>query len=310
MDTTLKSSFLASKDERARKEIFALANRVAERLDVWGRDFPIIRSIRFKPLSIQLAASAPFCTVEELVTAGCGTLWIFAIDDAFDEELVPLEEMLIRSVTYRKLVFGESVTVDPRDPLAVVLQDVIRDLARYESFGSLREWWAASVMGTVEGMIQECRWRDEFRASKGQQLPTYEAYIRNGRYSIGGPPHFMTSIITLEDPASVAAIQPLHDLGLEASACIRLANDLRSYEKEVAEGNVNSVVLMQFLHGVPVEQARRMVQNEIAHGLQRCRALFQPGPTTSRSAERLIVDTAEFACEFYVSHDFHHELGG
>lgn len=309
MASELRSSFLLRQDEQTRRVIFELADQVAERLDAWGRDFPVIRSVRFKPLAIQLAASAPFCSVDALVTAGCGTLWIFAIDDAFDEELVPFDDMLVRSDVYRRMVFGDDAEVDRSDPLAMVLHDVIRDLSKYELFEGLRGYWGSSVMGTVEGMIKECRWRERYKASMGTEVPTYEEYILNGRYSIGGPPHFMTSIISIGDESSVAVIPELHERGLMASACIRLANDLRTYEKELAEGNVNSVVLMQVLHGVDGAEARRMVKGNIESGLRECR-VRNTVCTRSGVSERLILDTAEFACEFYGAHDFHHEISG
>src|SRR5204863_9234262 len=90
------------------------------------------------------------------------------------------------------------------------------------------------------------QWRLAYRkgADDGATLPTYEEYVATGRYSIGGPPHIWAALITTGDPSTPAHLDHLRAMEEIASTCIRLANDLQSYQKEIDEGKINALVIL------------------------------------------------------------------
>jgi hypothetical protein len=97
-----------------------------------------------------------------------------------------------------------------------------------------------------------------------------------------------------------------------ASTCIRLANDLQSYQKEVNEGKINALVILSKalrLQGVPeheaYERAEARVRADIAAGLDRLRALRQAAVTRTGHPEAAIDNIARFVCDFYTQHDYH-----
>ena len=243
--SSLKSPSFDALDDRARAAVLSLAASATEALGAWASRHPCIRAVRAKSVALTFAASAPFCGSEAVVSTARVSLWIFAIDDLFDEEEASFEALVSRAETYRRMIRGDESTVPADDPVGSCLAEIIADLSSYPLFRALRGAWAHALIGTIDAMIRECQWRREYRASKRTRLPSYDDYIANGLYSVGGPPHFMTWIVTIGDASSVEKLPFLQRLAEIASTCIRLANDLQTYEREIAEGNVNSILIFQ-----------------------------------------------------------------
>src|SRR5207245_11003317 len=134
--------------------------------------------------------------------------------------------------------------------------------------------------GTIEGMTREDQWRSAFRHDGVASLPTYEEYVDIGRYSIGGPPHMWAALITTGDESTPKHLDHLGAMEQLASTCIRLANDLQSYQKEVTEGKINALVILSRElreKGVSEKdayaQAEARVRADIAAGLDQLSAL-------------------------------------
>ena len=93
-------------------------------------------------------------------------------------------------------------------------------------------------------MVREQEWRRACRSHGLVALPSYDEYLDNGLNSIGGPPHIWSDLITIGDASTPDHLDGLRPMERIASTCIRLANDLQSYRKEVAEGNINALVIL------------------------------------------------------------------
>src|SRR5687767_11128067 len=98
LDYGLKSRFLADLNDDERLHIFDLTARTARELHHWAAHYPLIRRVRVWPLSLSVAAAARFCEVSSLVSMARMNLWVFTIDDLFDEEIVPYNELRRRVV--------------------------------------------------------------------------------------------------------------------------------------------------------------------------------------------------------------------
>jgi terpene synthase-like protein len=314
LDYGLKSQFLANLNDDERLHVFDLTARTARELHHWAAHYPLIRRVRVWPLSLSVAAAARFCAVSSLVSMARMNLWVFTIDDLFDEEIVPYNELRRRAARYRQILGGErAIPGKERDTLTLALQDIRDDLAHYPLFGDLGGHWANAVSQTIESMTLEHNWRSNYRRPADTQvMPTYEAYIEHGLYSIGGPPHIWTALIAIDDPSTSVHLARLQRMEREASICIRLANDLQSHAKELQEGKINSIIIRQrelaacgISEQVALDHARASAQANIQRGLKSCLELQHLASTTTGYPERAIADIAHFVCDFYVHHDYH-----
>ena len=309
----LRSRFLASLDPAEQVRIFDLSARSSQKLHRWAARYPLIRRVRVWPLSLSVAAGAPFTSVEALISTARLSLWVFTLDDLFDEERVPQGELMKRAQRYTALAHRE-MACPTGDSLATALCELRDDLATYSLFGPLGSGWANALCGTIDGMMREYQWRLAYRKGTDEQatLPTYEEYVATGRYSIGGPPHMWAALITCDDPSTPAHLAHLSAMEQIASTCIRLANDLQSYQKEVDEGKINALVILSRelrARGMSQQAAYRAaearVHADIVAGLEQLAALRESAVTQSGRPEAAIDNIARFVCDFYTHHDYH-----
>jgi hypothetical protein len=308
----LRSRFLASLDPAEQARIFELSAATAHGLDEWAARFPLIRRVRVAPLALSVTAAAPFSSVEALISTASLSLWVFTIDDLFDEEALPEAELLERAARYRALAHGD-IPCPKGDSLATALCEVRDDLATYPLFGAIGSEWANALCGTIEGMQRENAWRVADRTGAGAVcLPTYAEYVATGLYSIGGPPHIWAAMITTDDPSTPAHLDHLRPMEQLASTCVRLANDLQSYRKEIDEGKINALVIVSRqlqAQGVPPDEAHRQaearVRAHIVAGLDQLTAMRAASVTETGQPEAAIDNIARMVCDFYTNHDYH-----
>ncbi len=294
-----------------RRHIAATAPDLARALDAWARRYPLIRRQRVTPLALTVAAGAPFCDPAALLATARTSLWIFTLDDVFDEQIWPRPLLEERLGGYRAICHGAAVPA-ASDELAAALREVRQGLAEYPLFAALAAGWAAGMAATFDGMAGEDRWRQTYAAAGPTALPTLDEYLRGGRYSIGSPAHIWSAWITVDDPTTPACLAHLQAMEAEASLAIRLANDLRSRAKEATEGKVNSLVILyhqQRAAGAAPEEAEDAavagVRQRIRQALDHLDRLLARPATHSGRPEAICANIAHFVTDFYESHDFH-----
>jgi hypothetical protein len=302
---------LASRSKRERDRIQLLSERTAEDLAAWAEPFPLMRQVRILPLCLSVTAAAPFCDVPALLSTARMSLWVFALDDLFDEEALPRSQLIERADNYKAIAHGQT-KVGKDQEMAKVLLAIRQDLRSYPLFEPLEELWATSLCATVDEMVREYDWRIRYRNEGAVMLPTYEAYLDCGRFSIGGPPHVWSALITVGDASTPSNLVHLQSMERIASTCIRLANDIQSYQKEIEEGKFNALVILGHVferqgHSRPTAQrmAEHQVRREIAQGLARLSELQSATRTETGHPEAAVADIARFVCEFYDQQDFH-----
>lgn len=308
----IHSRFLASLGPAERAHVFELGGRAAEAVQRWAARYPSMRGVRVVPLCLSVAAGAPFSSVDAVVSAARQSLWVFTLDDQFDEECAPEHELMRRAEEYRAIAQAR-LAHPPSHDLAEALREVRQDLTTYPLFGPLGTEWAAALCGTIDGMLREYAWRAEQRQAGGQAvLPSYAEYVATGRYSIGGPPHMWAAIVTADDPSAPRHLEHLRAMEELASTSIRLANDLQSYDKELAEGNVNGPIILGhslIRQAVPpalaAEQAKQRVRDDMAGLLDRLSGLRRAAVTLTGRPEAAMDNIARFVCDFYAHHDYH-----
>ena len=303
----LRSHFLERLDDSTRGRVYALARDVATELDGWLTRHPAIPKTRVRSLALTFAATAPVCSARSLASTARVSLWIFAVDDAFDEGSFDADTLFRSATEHAAIARGVQLPASTDHPLAIALHDIIADLSTYPLFGPLRGHWADALGGTLESMKVEHRWRDAQRESGS--IPSYEEYIDNGRYSVGGPPHFVTWMITIGESSVRDHFGALYELALRASTCIRLSNDLQTFEREAEEGNINSTTILRALDSaLSLPNAKKRVQSEIEAGIEACRALARDVDPRCNYTRTSFIRLVDFVCEFYRSHDYHHAI--
>jgi hypothetical protein len=307
----LRSRFLEALSPDEQLRIFDLTVRTATPLYQWAAAYPLIRRVRVWPLALSVAAAARFSPVDALISTARLSLWVFTLDDLFDEEHVTEGELMRRAARYQAIARGENVN-SGRDSLAAALREIRADLASYPLFAALGHLWTEALEGTISGMISEYRWRDAVRREGTAALPTYEEYVERGLYSIGGPPHVWAAVITSGDPSTPGHLAHLQRMERLACICIRLANDLQSYAKEVQEGNINAIVIRAHAAAAAgadpqqaVATAQQEVRQAISAGLRELDVLQAERQTETGYPEADIADIARFVCDFYTQYDYH-----
>jgi hypothetical protein len=303
--------YLASMGGSAQPKLVKLIEEVAADLGHWATPYAIIRRQRILPLAMSVAISAPNSDVATLVSIARISLWIFALDDLFDEKLQPMPDLLRRVQQIRSSIL-QRPSKRVNDDLEDILYKITRDLQQYPLFVPLQEDWVWALRGTIDGMIQEYQWGREYQKRGYAMLPPYEEYLKIGRFSIGGPPHIWTALVTENDHSIPAHRRYLRTMESISSTCIRLANDLQSHEKEMSEGKFNALEILArpyvtagMSEDMAAQQATERVYSDIAAGLTRLNQLQQSPRTKTGRAEASITIIARFVCQFYTNHDFH-----
>ncbi len=310
-DLAVQSRYLERLSPRARTRISGLVGEVSERIEAWASAYPSMRQARVAPLVLSVAAAAPWAALDAVEATARVSLWVFTFDDAVDEERLAGAPLAERVAHYRSVARGVQAP-DADDDLARALRDARVGLARYPLFAALGNVWAEALCGTLDAMLRENGWREALRTGRPELLPSYATYVSTGLYSIGGPPHVWAAVITTDDASAVDCLPRLASMERAACSAIRLANDLRSYEKELREENLNSLRLLALdaeQHGMASSEAlasaERQVRGDITAYLEVLDALERDRRTETGQPESTIANIARFVCEFYESYDYH-----
>jgi hypothetical protein len=307
----LRTPFLASQTAIQQAHILDAADHAAKSLADWLERYPIVRSIRAWPVALSVAAAAPSSSPQALTAVARLGLWIFALDDIFDERLLKEAELMRRATAYQELAHGQQ-RMWQGDQLLEALRDVRAELEEFPLFSVLHQEWATALSRCIEGMIREYHWGKRYQTNALDAPPSYEEYVDNGCYSIGIPPHDWATVITIGDSSAANHRQFLNEMDRVAAMCVRLANDMRSYPKELAEGNLNGVLILEreFQRSglEPMQaslRAHERLRADIAGGLEKLVQLRANPVTATGRPEASIADIGLFCSEFYTNFDYH-----
>ncbi len=307
----LRTPFLASQAAAQQAHILDVADRAAENIAGWVERYPIVRSIRSWPVALSVAAAAPSSSLQALTAVTRLGLWIFALDDVFDERLLEEAELMRRAKAYQEMAHGQQPGLQS-DQLMEALREVRAELEEFPLFSVLHAEWATALCRCIQGMIREYRWGKRCHTDASDTIPSYEVYVDNGSDSIGIPPHDWATVITIGDSTAADHRPFLREMDRVAAMCVRLANDMRSYSKELGEGSVNSLLILEGAfqrRGMdPIQakvHARDRLRADIAAGLKKLGQQRANPVTATGRPEASIADIALFCSEFYTNFDYH-----
>jgi hypothetical protein len=186
-----------------------------------------------------------------------------------------------------------------------MLHETWLELARQPLFPSLVAPWRQALRGHLRGHLQEHRWRSDYRHNPAS-LPSYADYLAAGRHTIGFPLIPWTFLIAFGDPSAPAHLAGLEEMAATAGVCLRLANDLRSHERELGEGKINAVLILGQGNDIAAKRsAEERIRGDIESGLTSLRRQRQALATICDLPSAAILGMAETGCRFYHRRDFH-----
>lgn len=322
-ENLLRSTFLDSLPGPECEHVFALTQELSEPLAAWCAKYPsLLRPSRVPQISLTLAASAPFLSARELLPTGRLFLWLFAVNDLCDER-PHAEEASAPLTRCARLEQAMSVLETPgapspsEDPLPQAMWDIREGLTPLPLFSALRPALLNALRDFLRGMQLEAAWSHLYRQSPPGPAPSLQEYLEKAAcFTTGTLPIYVSVLMATRDEAILSRLPHFMGLGHEAAVSIRLANDLRSYEKELAEGKLNSLVLLQremmdqygLAPAVALERGHAEVKAHLLGAMERCGQLGGEEATAGCQATQTIVNVVGFACGFYAHHDFHPAL--
>ncbi|WP_422733489.1 terpene synthase family protein [Micromonospora sp. WMMD558] len=279
------------------------AREVTARCDAWLTEYPIVRRPSVTAACALVSTVAmPHLRVTELGLLTRWWLWIFGVDDVFDDRAVPDE----RVDTWARRFAGQLPADD--DALLAAYGSIRGDLSRYPLYPRFARRWRAGMADIVRGMLRERRWS---AAGTPADQPGYDTYLRNGMTTISVRPYTVTAAILADEPAaadSFAALDPVIDT---AARCFRLANDLRSAAREREEGTLNAVWLLQRdltargLGDAAAEQAaRQRLRETCAADLAHLDAARRTAPSALATLTRFLWAHTLFVWNMYEVSDY------
>jgi hypothetical protein len=265
---------------------------------------------RLTAIARLVAGAAPWLDDEALELIYRMNLWTFTIDDRFDEPGQTSEETLAALADRCVAVAAGQSVGRLEDPVLEELAELRRAAASRPLFASIGGRWIDAVEGVARGMLQECRWANAYQSIGAGALPTLAEYMVVAERSIGLLPHIWLTCLSSRDVSCVRSLAHLERMAAVANRCVRLANDLRTSEREAREGGVNALVILghvspsDALEREAEPTARSVVETTIAADLEELCVVANNPVTRSGRAERSIFAIARELCRFYEVRDF------
>jgi hypothetical protein len=206
----------------------------------------------FSGIALAMAFAAPSAPAERIRIVSRTTIWAFALDWLVDHVAQSREEV-------DAVINGCEAVADgaaPETPLQAFLASIRDELAGRPAWPELRPVWRDHLHRYLRANAREWEWK-----SRGAP-PTFEEYLANAD-NIGSAFVNVTHWIHTgtSEPDRLAAANA------ESQRALRLLNDLATYERDVAWGDLNARML-----GLSrAELAKRA--DELVRG---CEALIEP----------------------------------
>lgn len=314
--------------------IATLAREVRADLEAWAGRYPIFDRARFPAVAITTAVHVPDLTHADRALLAVVPLWLFAFDDLVDGGGIGGPELAVLVANYQAIVRG--VPGPPRPwgcrlpgsagQLGQVLAELGQRLATYSSFTEpLAGYWRTSFALAVEGIVRDRLLSASLRpdgthrpsgdsAAARLAPPTYQAWLETAQCSIGVHPYLAACFVMYGDLGIASRLPALARITDACGRAFRLANDLRTWEKEERERNFNSVaaVVAELERAAPGltaperrARARHYLERRLAVHVAETRALLAASPAPDGAVEAGIGRLVEFVVRFYAAHDYH-----
>jgi hypothetical protein len=308
-------SFFDTLSAKEKQRIKEKTDALIDMLEEWVSKHSLIHMTRIPSVALLTAAVVPRIALLDSLLLAKLILLIFGIDDMADERVVTLAELQQKAEQWYWIAnHGPSSEIDDSNEPTAILLELRAELSKFRLFEPLREYWSSSARRLFEAMAQEYQYGLQYSAGGTRSLPSLDEYLSWGLYSISVPFWVLTVLIVLGEPSVVEHFKPIDEAIKCAGAAIRLFNDLRTFDREQKEGNINAVVITY--HAMldrdtnateesALSEAKQYVSQLADSYAQRCYDLVGQIQTESRQLEEIISRVVAFNAYFYSEHDYH-----
>lgn len=198
----------------------------------------LVRQDRSQAIAAIVSHAGVGLSMRVLALVADAGLVLFAIDDLLDDGALTRDESALRIAQYTAVARGEGCPEVAFDPIARAITDLRRRLAMTDLRGDLLAAWADAMARMLAGMGAELPGARDLAADD------LEGYLATARDSIGVEWVTLTAWIATSASETRAHLPALRRAERDLSTAVRLANDLRSCDRERREGRVNAVTLV------------------------------------------------------------------
>lgn len=293
---TLQTVF-ASQDKQHLEHTTKL---LIDALHTYFDSYPVFNPVRFPATALTSVCENPYLPVSILEQIVRVPVWIFTIDAVIDEQQFTEAVVRERIAVYEQIARGATDIDVTADPYAYILADIRRGLTARPAFESLRPLWEDCYIRMMDGMM--------FEAYDHPLRPTWDEYLNHGLYSIGLPLYVVSTWILQLEAGAKPDFTRLIDMMKLSGICIRLANDLRTYEKEKREGNLNAIMIKEqelIAGGADLQTATRAAFSCVQSELNRYMQVFESMRDEQDVLNVALCRLTAFSVGFYHQSDFH-----
>lgn len=289
-------------------------------LQVWAARWPIFNPVRFPAVAHTTAVHLPDLSRDARALAALVSLWIIAFDEIVDEDRRTARQLAGLTERCRKLVAcPAALDAFQADPVCASLQEIVRQMTGRSTFAAFAATWREAFLEMIDAIVEHRRLGNRKAPSAGTAatlpgLPAFAAVLALTTRSVGVRFYLVTSWILYEEPALVQRRTALLRSAEASAVAIRLANDLRTWRRDVEEGNVNTLTALErelatalpHLSGDHCRaQALALLREQLGVALDRTRAELQRSPLPGAAAERDMDRLVGFVTQLYARSDYH-----
>jgi len=184
------------------------------------------------------AFCAPGSEAARLRIANRTTLWAFAVDWLIDYQAAAEPE--VREIVDGCLNVADGAAPSPDHPLTRFLAEIRDELAGASAFDVFYPVWREELCLMLHAMAREWGWK----AVRGKEgvLPTFDDYMDNSD-NHGSCFVNMSHWVYTGALGSTDGLDQLRTTSRAAQRVLRLLNDLRTYQRDLAWGDLNVLML-------------------------------------------------------------------
>jgi hypothetical protein len=182
----------------------------------------------FSTLAMANAFSAPWLGAEALRTANRASLWAFRVDWYADHVATSADQL--SELTSACLAVADGA--EPPDRLTGLLAGIRDDLARGSDFEVRRPVWREELRRMLDAMAVEAAWR------RDASTVTVEQYLDNAD-NLGSAFVNVSHWLANTEPAVHNVLPQVLAAARAQQRVIRVLNDLATYERDLAWGDLN-----------------------------------------------------------------------
>lgn len=255
--------------------ICAVAGASQREMREWAAAYPRLYGSKafdpalFSTLALASAFSGPGHTAADLRMANRACLWCFGLDWLIDYAATSAQE--VRDIVRRCEAVADGGAPTRDDELTQFLAEIRDELSTASAFAQLRPIWRDELRRMLEAMALEWSWKAARDAGEIDR-PTFAEYLDNADnlgFSFVFASHW---ICTVEGAVDGTSIDPVRAASWAVQRVIRLLNDLGTYERDLAWGDLNGLMfdvdragVEQHLAEVTTQARQRIREVRVAH---------------------------------------------